>query len=204
MADPVGIKDLSKFILESKDATESAKLRALIATVQFAEAQAKKNAKEQFKGRNDRTLTGRLLNSIYSGYEKQEGPNGEITGYVGTKGIPYGRIHEYGGTIVPIKAKHLWIPQYAKAGKMTPKEFIRLTQSNPKFYHLFNKFAGRWTGAYRYSNDRGSKIKKKVYEPLFFLVDKVTIPERPYITPAMEVALEKFDTFFSQFLGEKS
>jgi hypothetical protein len=194
---------LVEFMRNAPDAIARAKGIALANVITMAEAEAKRNSKDpaiwNTRGRYGRTLTGGLLNAIYSGFEK----NGEnISGYVGVRGIPYGRIHEYGGEIKPVNAQHLWVPNYRKAGKMTPREFVQLMKAQPDRYAIFghkNQVAARWTGAYQFIGRK----KTKTYDILFNLLNKVTIPERPYVTPAIEKAYESIAPTFAQILARE-
>lgn len=191
------ISQLRDYISRCENTMSRAFYKAMIATTQEIEKQAKINARKEFRGRNDRKLTGGLLNSIHTGYVLE---GTEFQGFVGTQGIPYGRIQELGGKIEPVKAKKLWLPVYKNAGKMTPREFVRLTQTNPAYYHMFDKVAARWTGAYDYVS---GKLKKE-YEPLFFLRDEVNLKARPYLTPAVDVGLTKFPAYFSTIVDKEN
>ena len=164
---------------------------ALIEMTQDVEKRAKQNATNQFKGRNGYTLTGRLLNSIFSGFEKRG--KGLPIGFVGVRGIPYGAIHEFGGVITPKKAKNLWVKNYhapKKFKRMTPTEFIDKMKSNP----TSDLKGGRETFSIITSKDKKTKIAALVQNyvtrpdkvtALFFLRQKVTIPKRPYLSPAI-------------------
>lgn len=180
------MEKLSEYVGSLKSKLEVAKVKAFIATMQLAESFAKRNATKQFTGRNGRTLTGNLLNSIYVDYKIQ---NNKLTGSLGVRNIPYGAIHEFGGTIEPVKAQKLWIPQYKNAKKMTPREFMNLRKSNPREYFLNDKVAGQ-------------KIGTRTIVPFFYLVDKVTIPERPYLRPAMEEAQGHYNEYLAKFMAE--
>jgi phage gpG-like protein len=177
--------ELVKHVGEIKDKIQVAKVKAFIATMQLAESFAKRNSTQQFTGRNNRTLTGNLLNNIYVSYKIQ---GDKMIGELGVKTIPYGAIHEFGGIIEPKKAKKLWIPQYANAKKMTPTEFMNLKKSNSREYFLNDKVAGR-------------KIGERSIIPYFYLVDQVKIPERPYLRPALQEASLHYDEYLAKFLG---
>lgn len=192
-----GIAELVEYVKSLPEGMARAKAKAMLATITLAERYAKQNAKEQFVGRNDRKLSGQLLNSIYSGAEKE---GGEFVGFVGVRNVPYGAIHEFGsdglpgGVIKPVKAKNLWLPQYKNAGKMTPREFIRLKIQKPDQFFMNDKVAGRW---------QNPKSKAKRLVPLFFLVKKVRIPERPYLRPALIEAAELYPNYLEQFLKDE-
>lgn len=197
MATPRDIAEIVEFFRSGTNAVTKAGTKAQIATILEAHKQALKNEKTQFIGRNGRRLSGQLFNSTYYGFEQDAG---EIpSAFLSVRNIPYGRIHEYGGEIKPVKAKKLWLPNYKVAGKMRPREFMNLLFANPAYYHLFPDVAMRWTG--NYIAERG--IRKKQWEPLFYLRDSVTMPARPYLTPAVAYAFSRFPERFARFLGEE-
>lgn len=193
MATVLEIQEIVQIIRDAKDASERSAVRAMVATTKKAESFAKRNSTRQFTGRNDRYLSGRLLNSIYSGQERLAA--GEISGFIGVRDIPYGAIHEFGGIINPKatnRMQRLWIPKRANAGRMTPREFIALKRAQPDRFFLNDKVAGRWT------DDRKTRLI-----PLFFLVRQVKIPERPYMRPAMEEAMDYYPQYYAQFRLEE-
>lgn len=198
------IEDLIKYIRSVKGSTYKTYTRALLASLSQAEAEAKRNITRQFVGRNGRRLSGRLLNSVFHTVSFDSNKNGLPTGILGVKGIPYGLIHEYGGTITPKKAKNLWIKQWGgradKFRRLTPTEFINLKKSNPEQYKIFRSKKNNLIAAY--TPAAGQVV------PLFVLRQKVTIPERPYLRPALETALKDFPKGFKaeirqQFAGTK-
>jgi len=137
------ISEMVNFIREMKTATiRGAAIGQLEATVK-AEGFAKKNAQQNFKGTRERPKTGNLMNSIFSGFDRSSGkqfPQGfvGVRSQKGNRGTrPYGRIHEFGGTIKPRKAKFLWIPMVGpktrgpsgKYRNWTPRDFVRAMKS---------------------------------------------------------------------------
>lgn len=121
----------------------------------FLEAKTKLNI--QSRGLYD---TGNLINSI--------GIHGKQPDYIlfGSAGVEYAAIHEFGGTIRPLRAKNLAIPANKTARKLgSPRKFSNL----------------RWipgtVGKSYLVNDDGLQ---------FTLVKSVTIPARPYLRPAYE------------------
>jgi phage gpG-like protein len=178
------IADLARYITSLGTTVERATLKALLATSVSAEGDAKKNSTREFTGRGGRTLGGSLLNNIFGGLEAGQGRFPDI--FVGVRTVPYGAIHEFGGTIKPVKAKKLWLPVYANAKKMTPREFITLMKADPAHYHLFAGMAAEREG--------------DAWTPLFYLRDQVTIPERPYLRPALASAVEKFPAYLEKYL----
>lgn len=194
----LGIRELVDYIKNLPSGVHRAVSKAQIAMLQKAEALAKVNAKKQFTGRHGRILTGGLLNNIFTGFEK-----GDLypIGFIGVRSIPYGAIHEFGseglpgGVIKPVKAKKLWIPQYKTTGRMTPREFIKLKMQNPRMFFLNDKVAGKW-------ENPKSKVKRLI--PMFYLVDKVRIPARPYLVPAIEASIEFFPGYLDKFIEEEN
>lgn len=187
------LSELFEYVKTLGEVSERAATLAVIETGQYAHVEAINNARKQFTGRNGRTLSGALQNSIYAEYEIPPGEKiPEL--HLGTKGIPYGRIHELGGEIKPVKAEKLWIPNYKYAGRMTPKEFMNLRKQNPKQYTLTPDIAGIVVNP----EDSNSDIK-----PLFMRVDHVTMPARPYLTPAMQKASLAFMRFFVKHLANE-
>lgn len=195
MAQSLNILDMAKYLNESKDAMVRALTLAQIVCIKDAEVHARKIAQTQFIGRNDRKLTGGLMNNIYSGFSRDQGES-IPTAFLGVKNIPYGAIHEYGseglpgGVIRPVRAKKLWIPARANAGRMTPREFINLMHAQPGRYFITPKGAFRTDGT-------------NVYTPLFFRVDQVRIPKRPYLRPAIATAFERFGEVFERFFKQE-
>lgn len=111
---------------------------ALLRAVVNATGIAKKNAAKNFKGTRIRPKSGALLASIFSGFEFKIDQAAEgfvgVRSHKGNKGKrPYGRIHEYGGNIKPVKAKNLWLPLFGPKSSgihglhrdLTPTEFIK-------------------------------------------------------------------------------
>lgn len=195
MTAALDIKDMARIIRESSDATDRALSLAQIVHIQRAQVEARKNAQENFIGRGDRRLSGALMNSIYTGYEQETG-NAVPSAFIGVRNIPYGAIHEFGsqglpgGVIKPTKSKKLWIPARANAGRMTPREFVNMMKAQPSRYFITDK------GAFR-------EDAPDVYTPLFYRVDQVRIPERPYLRPALATSYENFADTFERFYKQE-
>lgn len=193
MTTPGDIQDMAKFIQDAPDAFQRAIGLAQIVTIQRAQVLAKENAQKNFTGRNNRRLSGALMNNIYSGYKVS---SSGIETYLGVANIPYGAIHEYGsaglpgGVIRPVKAQKLWIPARANSGRMTPREFIGLMKAQPDRYFITDK------GAFR-------EDAPNVFTPLFYRVDTVKIPARPYLRPAIDKAYESFAETFESILQKE-
>ncbi len=182
------IDELVEYLTRSKNAVEIAYVRSLVGLLSIAEAKAKRNATKQFIGRNGRKLSGRLLNSIYTMVDFNRSDSLLPVGVLGTRGIPYGRIHEYGGEITPKKAKNLWVKQWGgradKFRRLTPTEFIKLKKENPDEYKIFRSKKNNLIAAYTPAADD--------VVPLFVLRQRVEIPKRPYLAPALQEALQEF------------
>lgn len=110
------------------------------------------------------TLTGTLLGPASQGRELRGSNTNslEMIRYIG-RGVPYARIHEYGGTIRPRRAKVLTIPtrfQRTQAG-----------DARGRAIH----FPGYWR---RSKTGRLWFFSKDTNQPLFLGVTRVTIPPR--------------------------
>ena len=81
---------------------------------------------------------------------------------IGSFGVPYARIHEYGGRILPKRRRFLTIPQ--------EKAFIGRSALN--FDLNFGRLGGK---PYLFTKDGTAAYR---------LVRQVVIPERPYLRPA--------------------
>jgi len=174
--------------------------RALVQVTLQAEATAKVNAKAQFTGRHGRTLTGALLNSIYSGFEFD---GADLKSFVGVRNIPYGRIHEFGGDILPTKAKHLWMKSHyvgPRFKRMTPREFMNERMRAPQAFKFFESKKGTLAAWHVEPSKKGGR---GAVTALFFLLDRVTIPARPYITPAVKQAWDNFPLAFARQLARE-
>lgn len=183
MANQRNISELQSYLKQTRSSLVKGYGLALIQTTQDIEAHAKSNVTKQFTGRNKRTLTGRLLNSVYSGFERRG--RGLPTAFVGVRGIPYGAIHEFGGIITPKTAKNLWIKNHdvpTKYKRMTPKEFIdKMREDSPTAQFFISIKNGKKTAL----AVEGNKVTA-----LFFLRQKVTIPKRPYLIPAIRTGVK--------------
>jgi phage gpG-like protein len=193
------IKEMADYIKRVKKDLRRASLLTLVELAQYAQVEAIRNVKRNFGGRGHK-LTGQLMNSIYYEFEGTVKP----VAYLGTRGIPYGRIHELGGTIKPRAANWLWQPMPEKKGR-----FKRLTPS--EFYKNYTKRGSR----YGFINTRDNKGHLAIYEQkpgpddvvrfkvLFMLRKKVNIKKRPYLRPAVEAALERYaPTYIKHFKHE--
>ena len=189
------INQVVDYIRRSKSAYKRAQLIAMLETLQVAEAEAKGNIIKNFTGRWSRKLSGRMLNAVFTEIDKVEART--IQGGIGTRGIPYGRIHEYGsdglpgGVIRHINARHLWMKLWevpADLRRMTPTEFFNAKKVQPDVFKLLGDPYGRRGG--------GDKPGAAVYQyslgqyiVLFYLLKSVKIKARQYLRPAVRVAM---------------
>ena len=140
------VREIANYLREVHGKMRRATARALVRTATAASNQAKKNARNNFKGSRERPKQGFLVHAIFAGFTIATSKAGKYIaeamvgvksrkGNAGTK--PYGRIHEYGGPIVPVKAKYLWIPlvgpkssgERGRFKNLTPRDLVgRLKQ----------------------------------------------------------------------------
>jgi phage gpG-like protein len=126
--------------------------------------------------------TGALLNSVGSTKKVIEEKDGEITGQIGTQGIPYARIHEFGGTVKPVNKQFLAIPTDENrradgSPEVSTARLMVLQKLGLSFIHngvIFMKILGN-----------------KQPKPMFILRKSVNIPARPYIRPALAAKQEQ-------------
>lgn len=128
--------------------------------------------------------TGRLLNSV----KKEIVEEGDtLYGEVGTEGVPYAGIHEFGGTITPKNAQNLTIPTSRnRRADGSPRMSIRDVFATKK--------------AFIAKGIVFLKKSKDDIEPMFILKKSVTIPARPYIQPALAAKKEQILKDFGLFL----
>lgn len=135
--------------------------------------------------------TGSLLNSIPASKKVTE-INGAVTGEIGPEGVEYAAIHEFGGTILPKKAKNLTIPT----------EFNRRRDGLPK---ITVRDLMAMKGQSFIANSAIFKKEGDQITPMFWLKKSVTIPKRPYLFPALKSKekeiLDNFGLFLSMAFG---
>ena len=187
MAKILEINQMAAYISSIKDPIKRGYNIAVVEMTTRAKGDAVKNAMKTFKGTRERPKTGRLSSSIFYAFETNR--NGFVEGFVEARAI-YGRIHEYGGTIKPRNAKNLWIPLFGPKSTGKKAQFKNLTPSD--FYSMMkNKKGGQKFSIF--DSKKGNKIAamierykgKSMILPLFLLKKEVSIPARPYITPAI-------------------
>ena len=189
---------LTKHINNIADATKRGTALAVLEATEIAYKQAMLNAKTMFNNTQGYVRSGVLMNAIYRRYDKAT-----MSGYIGAK-APYSRIQEFGGVIVPRNAKHLWIKNYdagSRFKRMTPTDFMTARNTDKASYPIFHDpHSGRLIAGLM-------ELKGKKYGPaqviaLFTLVDKVTLPERPYIRPGVQMAYEQLATLLKKYITE--
>jgi hypothetical protein len=204
MAKVYEIRELARVINSIADSTRRAETMALVRTVQEAERMAKVNCRNTFTGTRDRPKTGNLMNSIFSGYILSKSGDEIASGVVGVRSRkgragtrPYGRIHEYGGTITPKTTKNLWIPLFGPKSSgilgqyrdMTPSDFVQRMRERGGGSDRFAIIPGATGGKVAIVQRRGSGVRKSILA-LFALRKRVDMPERPYIRPAVSEAMK--------------
>lgn len=232
MAKIYEIRELGAVLRAISGKVRRATARALLRVAVKATTAAKRNARNQFKGTRERPKQGFLLNAIFAGFRMTGSGNSKQIaesavavrskkGRSGTK--PYGRIHEYGGTIRPVKANYLWLPLFGPKStgvvgrfrNMTPRDFVKETKRNargktgfkyrgkkakgkrPRERTMKGEFAiipsagGQPLASFIQHQGRG-KSAKTLITPLFLLRQKVEMPARPYVTPAVTAEFANF------------
>lgn len=189
----IDIAKMSNIIQQTGDLMRKAHYQALLTVTLKADEDAKLNIRKNFTGRRGYTLSGRLLNSIRIKFNKQDD---KMDGTIGSYGVPYARIHEYGGTIKPVNWKHLWLRLPATTEKaspwrrLQPSDFYkRAKDKKPGYYYATSK-AGNKFAMYR-DPDSEDNENNGMGTPLFWLRDKsqpVHMPARPYLRPAVKQA----------------
>lgn len=177
-SNPLSMAALAKHVNNIADATTRGVAKAIIETTEMAYKDAVLNARKNFNNTPGRTRTGQLMNAIFRGYNKEKGE-----GFIGVRS-PYGAIQEFGGTVVPKNAKHLWVKNYigvdGQFKRWQPKDFMDAAEKDSSFFIFKNPHTKKLLAAHR----KGPAAM----EFLFSLVSKSTLPERPYIRPAVEAA----------------
>jgi phage gpG-like protein len=210
MAETRNIREIVKYVRGLQTMRQKAYTVALIETATLARGEAIKIARTQFIGRNGRKLSSQLLDRIFSSIDTDPGKE-YPTAYVGTYGIPYGRIHEYGGTIRPKKAKFLWIKQWEGVPgflrRITPKEFFINMKKMPHVYGIIDQVAFYFGTKRKVKLRKGEtfgQAHKRLGEfiSLFILRKSVKMPERPYLRPAVKISVRGFSALATKRFAE--
>ena len=192
------LKGFVNYTKAIKTAHRKAHALTLIKVGQEAELQVKANIRQTFPapGRvKGRKMSGRLLNSVNAVFETRKGALPR--GFIEVSGIPYGAIHEFGGTIKPKKAKHLWLKMYdgvpKNLHKLTPTQFIdRLRNQKKTDNPQVEIFATDDRKMLIAGMVRNFKTRDDKVTVLFVLRKRVKIPKRPYVKPGVDAALKKY------------
>lgn len=155
MAEVVSGDAIEALARVSKEARKGI-MRGVSKAAQFVAATAKRNvrAKLNTTGEANRNL-GR---SISMDLEDRN-----LRALVGPRRVVYAAIHEFGGTIRPVKGRYLTIP-------------VGDLKGSPRKHAGLRFVRGRGDKGLYMVNDSGLQ---------YVLVRSVTIPARPYLTPAL-------------------
>lgn len=218
------IQKLGEFIKKLKMSRIKAHNLALLEIMQIAEKDAIKNVRREFTGRvPGRRLTGRLMNGIFVQHGREPGTSYTVAA-IGVRGVPYARIHEYGsqgafgepglpdGVIKPKKAKNLWLKNFevpSQFKRMTPRQYVEMMKKQPREYQILESTRGQGRVAWFFGTAGRVRLRKgetfpearsrvAKWIPLFYLRKQVTIPDRPYLHPAVVYAI----TFYQKALNK--
>jgi hypothetical protein len=103
----------------------------------------------------------------------------------------YARIHEFGGTITPLRAKALPVPLNFAAQVVLQRSGGNLRAAMPDGVVIPRK-GGKpplLVGRSKVKTQRGYSGKKRVIDnarPAFLLVKRVNMPKRPFVRPVLE------------------
>lgn len=168
-------------------------LRKYLDTV--AEAMAQRHGGSWPGGTTDKTLSrrsGKLVQAIRDSVEVTGSKIDDVQGRIGARGIPYGRIHEFGGVITAKNAKFLTIPLPAALNADgTPKK----------------RSARDWDKTFVATSKAGNLIifrrEGKSVVPLYVLKTSVKIPPRLGLIDTLQKTLPYFvDTAMDAMLKE--
>lgn len=152
-----------------KDVQEEIAVKAVRAGGHVIEAHTKVNLENL--GLRDK---GQLINSIKVYDTVRKGLQSYC--FVGSRGVIYARVHEFGARIIAKRVKNLAIPVTKAAKKAgSPRRFSR----DLKY------FPARTRGGYLFSG-KGKKLTLQ-----YVLKPSVMIPARPYLRPAVDENRQK-------------
>lgn len=138
--------------------------------------------------------TGALMNSISSSKKVEEDASGNIVGQIGSVGVPYAGIHEFGGIITPKSRQFLAIPT---AGNRRPDGSPIVTTGQLRVLQKLGlAFIANGTIFQRLLG------KNAAPQPMFVLKKSVTIPARPYIRPALAAKRDQILKDFGLFIQD--
>jgi hypothetical protein len=209
MIDRISIQQYREHLAGTSNIMSKAMATTLFKLGQETELEAKKNVIKNFTGRNNYTLSGALLNSIYNRFEKR---NNTMSMYIGSKGVKYARIHEMAldgksTTVRPVNAKFLWVrtAEINKKGniyrRLSPSDFYMGAKNAPAlsgFYYATSRAGKLWAMVKELKVNKTSRTLKSI--PLFALRKSVKIPARPYLMPALMKAKRLSPIYYAQEL----
>lgn len=208
------VVEMARWIQSTRTPMRRGAMRAMLEATNYAYNKAKQYAMHlgALQGNaakfnpSERTRTGRLVNSIIMGFDREAAEGLYLdragvykpVGWVGVAmptGKGYGAIHEYGGIIKPVKAKNLWIPFSPLAKKLTPTQFMEMMRRKPRGAFIKDGMALMADGPI-------IKGKKPSWQVVYLLLKEVRIPARPYVTPAVDEANKMLPDFLKKRVEE--
>lgn len=144
-------------------------------------------------------VRSRALRDSWSGMPEVHKRGTETTATIGSQGVPYAAIHEWGGTVRAQKGR-LAIPLDAmRMGSGAARARARDVIANPGAYGfagtftaknvIFGKLGKSKTGKQKMKTvGRGEQAQRQSFVPLFALKESATIPARRYISLAVSQA----------------
>lgn len=165
--------------------------RAVRPAVVETSLEAERNAKQNATGGGARlnVRTGRLRASIAGAVRDTQGAVELVLRAGGSRGgqdVKYAAIHEYGGEIRPVNGRYLRIPTlWALTAAGVDRYPTPLRQTAPGAFRVVGSDRGLWLVPTKTG-------KGGLQEPPWYkLVERVTIPARPYLRPAIMDAAAK-------------
>lgn len=145
---------------------------------------AKINTRGRVLGRKSGRSTGHLSRNIF--HKVVESTNRVIGAlFVDLRQVPYARIHEKGGDITPKRSTKLTIPLPGVKGFARDFDNTFIQKSKKGNLLIFQKMTGQ------------------DIRPLFVLVNRVRIPRRPYLEPAIKKHKNKLQKELKKALNKE-
>lgn len=138
------------------------------------------HAKQLIRKKLNKDSDGHLINSIQTRFISKD------TLLVGSFGLPYARIHEFGGVIIPKKARMLAIPIHPSMKGRRAKDVPGLFSGE-----------GATSKILFQRRQDGTTIKA------FVLKSRVVIPPRPYLAPSIGLAKSRIIDLMVEELGAR-
>lgn len=137
--------------------------------------------------------TGALLNSIGGSKKVTVNSDGSVTGQIGSVGIPYAAIHEFGGTVKAVNKQYLAIP--TEENRRNDGSPIVTTDALRAMQKLGLSFIDKGVIFQKTSKEDQTPIA------MFILKKSVDIPARPYLRPALAAKQDQILKDFGIFLA---